>query len=696
MIRKLFHTDRGWIVGIAVAVALFVALNTGLTGVTGLRVDLTEDRLFTVSEGTRNIVDGVKEPIEFKLYFSQTLLKQVALYGNYADRVRDVVNEIAAISGDKITVSEFDPEPFSETEDDAVKAGLKGVPLDASGEKVYFGLAARIGETTAVLPFFQPEREAFLEYDLSKLLYTAANPKKPVVGVISTLPLFGEFSPRSQGKKQWPIIDMLEETFEVRSIIDATEEVNDELDVLFLAHPANLTDDELYAIDQYLMAGGKALIMTDPHNEMARASLVAGRPMALTSNFNKLTAQWGVTVAEKKVLGDMKTARMVNAGKGGETQAAPYLLWMSMRQDNINDSDAATRGVTAVNVASAGMIEVAKDAAVTVEPLLQTTKVSQVFDTDMIGIAETNILGFLDKFQPGDKKLMVAARISGDAASAYPDGPPKKPEPKKAEADGKDATKKDTAVKAESIKDSSLETATLPDSEVAKPESVAPPTDKPGEAKTEEPKKKKRPHLAKSQKPLNVVLIADTDMLHERFWIRIQDFFGQRVMSPFSNNGDLVVNALDNLSGSSDLISLRSRGTAQRPFTLVEALRADADQRYRKKEQDLVKRLAEAEKRIAELQGKPDGAASDKPGSEVKLSEDQRKSFDGEMQTLQTDLLAIRKELRTVQLDLRKDIERLNGWLRFINIGLVPIAVGVLAIVLGIVRARRRNAALAA
>jgi ABC-type uncharacterized transport system involved in gliding motility auxiliary subunit len=194
---------------------------------------------------------------------------------------------------------------------------------------------------------------------------------------------------------------------------------------------------------------------------------------------------------------------------------------------------------------------------------------------------------------------------------------------------------------------------------------------------------------------LNVVLIADTDMLHERFWIRIQDFFGQRVMSPFSNNGDLVVNTLDNLSGSSDLISLRSRGTAQRPFTMVEALRADADQLYRKKEQDLVKRLAEAEKRIDELQGKSGGVAGDKPGGDVKLSEDQRKSFDGEMQTLQTDLLAIRKELRTVQLDLRKDIERLNGWLRFINIGLVPIAVGVLAIVLGIVRARRRNAALA-
>jgi ABC-type uncharacterized transport system involved in gliding motility auxiliary subunit len=689
MIRKLFHTDRGWIIGIAVAGALFVALNTGLVGVTGMRMDLTEDRLFTVSEGTRNIINGIEEPVKLELYFSQTLLKQIAIYGNYAERVRDVLNEIAAISNDKVTVTQFDPEPFSETEDEAVKAGLKGVPLDASGEKVYFGLAARIGETTVALPFFQPERESFLEYDLSKLLYTAANPKKPVVGVISGLPLFGEFAPRSGKKTQWPIIDMLEETFDVRSIIDATEEVNDELDVLLLAHPANLTDDELYAIDQYLMSGGKALIMTDPHNEMARASMVAGRPMALTSNLNKLTAKWGVTVAEKKVLGDMETARLVNAGKEGATQAAPYLLWMSLLQGNLNANDAVTRGVTAINVASAGVIQVAEDAAVTVEPLMQTTKVSQIFDAELISMTETNIMGFLEKFKPGGKKLMLAARISGHAESAFPDGPPKKPEPKKAKLAKVDAKKNEAVVSAKSLKDSSLETATMPDSKPAKPEAV-----KPVDAA---PEKKTRPHIAKSTTPLNVVLIADTDMLHQRFWIRIQDFFGQQVMSPFANNGDLVVNALDNLSGSSDLISLRSRGTAQRPFTMVKSMRADADQRYRKKEQDLVQRLADAEKRIVELQGKTSGGpAAVQAGGEVKVTEEQRKAFDAEMEVLQTDLLAIRKELRKVQLDLRKDIEKLNGVLRFVNIGLVPITVAVIAVILGLVRSRRRNAALAA
>ena len=683
MIRKLFHTDRGWIIGIAVVGALFVALNTSLVGVTGMRIDLTEDRLFTVSDGTRNIVNRIKEPIKLELYFSQTLLKQVAIYGNYAERVRDVVNEIAAVSNDNITVTQFDPEPFSETEDEAVTAGLKGVPLDASGEKVYFGLAARIGDTTVAVPFFQPEREAFLEYDLSKLLYTAANPKKPVVGVISTLPLFGEFAPRSGKKTQWPIIDVLEETFEVRSIIDAAEEVNGELDVLFLAHPANLTSDELYAIDQYLMSGGKALIMTDPHNEMARASLVAGRPMALTSNFNKLTANWGVTVAEKKVLGDMKTARLVNAGKDGATQAAPYLLWMSLRQDNINDSDAVTRGVTAINVASAGVVQVAEDATVTVEPLMQTTEVSQVFDTELIGITETNVMGFLDNFKPGGKKLTLAARISGHAVSAFPDGPPKNPKPEKSAPVKADAKKKEAVVTAKSLKDLSLETATMPDSEPTKPKAVKP--------VGVEPKKKAQPHIAKSTQPLNVVLIADTDMLHQRFWIRIQDFFGQQVMSPFANNGDLIVNALDNLSGSNDLISLRSRGTAQRPFTMVKTMRADADQLYRKKEQDLVQRLGEAEKRIDALQEK---TSSGPTGGEIKVTEEQRKAFDAEMEILQTDLLAVRKELRNVQLDLRRDIEKLNGVLQFVNIGLVPIAVAIIAMILGLVRSRRRNAAL--
>ena len=181
MIKQVLNRKGGWVIGIVVIVVLFVALNAGLSGLTGMRLDLTEDRLYTLSDGTQRILDKMTEPVTFDLYVSQRLVKEVAVYGNYAGRVRDVVNEFAANSNGKLTVAEQDPEPFSETEDAAVGVGVTGVPLDASGEKVYFGLAARVADRTAVIGFFQPQREAFLEYDLARMLEGLTNPKKPVM-----------------------------------------------------------------------------------------------------------------------------------------------------------------------------------------------------------------------------------------------------------------------------------------------------------------------------------------------------------------------------------------------------------------------------------------------------------------------------------------------------------------------------------
>lgn len=666
MIRTLF--GRGWVFGVMLALACFVLLNVSLSNVTGLRVDLTQDRLFTLSQGTRNVISSLDQPVKIDLYFSQALLKQVAIYGTYANRVRDVVREFGAAGGGKIAINEHNPEPFSETEDAAVKAGLQGVPLDAGGEKVYFGLSARSGDQTYVIPFFQPEREAFLEYDLTKLLHSAANPKKPVIGVMTALRMFGDFVPRPGQNTQWPIVDILEETFEVRNLIDVPKELTKDIDVLFLAHPAHLTDDEMYAIDQYLMRGGKALIVTDPHNEMAAASMAAGRPMAITSNVNKLLESWGVQVLEGMVAGDREVARVVNAGRDGEVRAAPYLLWLALQQGNISQTDTVTQGVTSLNFASSGVIEAKENAAVTVEPLVQTSEQSQAFATDMIGVMQPNILDFLDKFQPGGKRLTLAARINGRVKSIFPDGPPKKPEPEKAEKE-KDAAAKDAAANAGKT-DTEPKAAEKAETETKKDEGP-----------------KWLPHETESTAPLNVILIADTDMLHDRFWIRVQEFFGQRVSVPFANNGDFIANALENLSGSDDLISLRSRGTAQRPFTLVNAIRVDAEQRYRKTEQDLATRLAEAEKSIEAAQSKArEGGDAVKPG-------DDKEKLEQEITRLRDDFLSIRKQLRDVQLNLRKDIESLHAWLQFVNIGLVPIVVGIAALILGVVRSRRRAAA---
>ncbi len=668
MIRHILTRKGGWIIGIAVALAIFVALNAGLSGVTGMRADLTEDRLYTLSDGTRRILDKMTEPVAFELYISQRLVKEVAIYGNYSGRVRDVVNEFAAASNGKVTVTESDPEPFSETEDAAVGAGVSGVPLDAGGEKVYFGLAARSGKRTGVIGFFQPQREAFLEYDLARMLEGLTKPKKPVIGVVTGLPMFGEFAPRASEPKAWFIVDALKEGFEIRNIFDLKNDLTDEIDVLFMVHPT-LNDQDLYAIDQYLMRRGRLLILSDPFSELAQGAAMSGRPIApKESNLNKLTEKWGVKVVEGQVAGDMTLARIVNAGTEGDMKPAPYLLWLTLKDASIDKKDAVTRDINAINMGSAGSIEVSSDATVKVEPLLTTTAKSQTFPSDMINVRKPNILDFVEKFKPGGKPLLLAARITGTVESAFPDGPPKPKPPEEVKP-----------VDAKDEKDAKPEDADKNAEEKTKA--------KPAEIPEEE---KWPPHVAKSKAPINIILVTDSDMLLEHFWVRVQDFFGQRVALPFANNGDFVVNALENLAGSGDLITLRSRGTAQRPFTRVEALRNEADAKFRAREQVLVKRLGGVQKKFEEAQNKAGGQSKD---GEAILTAEQQKALDDEMDKLRIDLLAIRKELRGVQLALRKDIESLDSTLRFLNIGLVPILVGLFAIGLGIFRTQRRKAA---
>jgi ABC-type uncharacterized transport system involved in gliding motility auxiliary subunit len=662
MINALLSRKGGWIAGIAIAVAIFVGLNSGLANLTGIRLDLTQDRLFTLSDGTKHILKRLEKPVTLELYVSQRLIKEVAQYGLYATRLRDMVHEFASVADGKVTVVEHDPVPFSETEDDAVSAGVQGVPLDTGGERVYFGLVARSGDRTKSIPFFQPAREAFLEYDLARMIEGLVQPHKPVIGIVTDLPMFGGFDPRSQ-EKRWALLDSIEESFELRNIFDLETDLTDQIDVLFIAHFTRAKDKDLYAIDQYLMRGGRALIMEDPYSEVAALNTLSGRPIARQSLMNRLTEKWGVTVAEKKVVADLPLARMVNAGTRENVRPAPYLLWPSFRGDSINADDSITRDVTAINMGTAGSIVVADNAPVEVEPLLRTSERSHLFDSDMINPREPNIMDFIEKFQADGKRIVTAARISGNVESAFPDGPPKeKP--------------KEDAKPAEPTGD-------------AKPGEVPPP------AAAEAPKedeKPKRPHVAKSEKPLNVVLIADTDMLETQFYLNEQDFFGQRVVQPFANNGDMVLNTLENLAGSGDLISLRSRGTAQRPFTRVQALRVAADEQYRAREQALATRLQETQKKFDEAQQKAHAESGGGEAAPV-LTPEQKQSLESELDTLRNDLLAIRKELRDVQLKLHEDIEALDNRLRFINITLVPALVGLFAIVLGIVRMRRRRAA---
>lgn len=701
MLGRAVRAKGGIMASVLVAVLAFVVVNAATSFFTGARIDLTEDKQFTLSQGTRNTLRNLAQPITLDLYYTHRLGDNAAAYGNYAVRVRSMLKEFANVGGGKVKFVEHDPEPFSAVEDHAVEAGLQGVPLDESGEKVYFGLVGGVAEpakTTRVIPFFQLERDVFMEYDLTRLIVDLANPKKKVVGVWTGLPLFGDFRAQMQGRPTtpWAIIEQLKQQFEVKQIFVAAD-LDEGIDALFLAHPAGLDAKDQYAIDQYLMRGGRALIFLDPHNEASAAMRYGAMPMPATSELKYLTDAWGVEIDKTKLAGDIKLARMVNAGGPNQLIPAPYVTWLALKKANISRTDLVTGDISLINMASAGIIRVKPDAAAKVEPLIMTTDQTQEVDPKHVAKNPPDIKGLVERFKPSGEVMVLAARLSGITKSAFPDGPPKEKEPEATKPEDKKAgDEKAPETKPEGEKPA----ATAGDEKKAEVKPEAKGEEKVEEKVPEKAEEKRPPHLAEAKEPVNIVLVADTDMLADAFWVSIREFFGTRIPVPVSHNGDLVLNALDNLAGSSDLIGLRSRGSTRRPFTKVTELQFAAAQKFKAEEQRLLKRMDETEKKIAQLQQAKAGGAPGQPGAQAgapaapkagaeTLTEDQKR----EIEKFTDELLATRKALRNVQLALRQDIDALRNWLTFANIGLIPIAVALLAIVLSLVRAGRRKRA---
>jgi ABC-type uncharacterized transport system involved in gliding motility auxiliary subunit len=647
MLGKLFSNEGRWVGGVVLAIFLFALVNAAVSTLSNYRVDLTEDQLFTLSDGTKKIISDIKEPITLGYYFSSRLGKEIPTHGNYAARVGDMLNEFESAAGDKIRIERFDPVAFSEVEDDAVKDGLQGAPIDQSGDKVYFGIVGKLGEAKETIPFLQPNRERFLEYDLARLIFALQRPKKPVVGVITSRLVFGDPRAQLRGQegKTWILINQIRPLFELRQITSDFTSIDDDIDILLLIHPPAFQNSSYYAIDQFVLRGGRLLAFLDPYNESAALG-ADGFPSPPSSNLNPLLGAWGIEMEDDKLVGDIGVARLVNAGRGDdEVVAVPFVTWLELTAANASRDDAVTSNIRVVNMASSGALRTKEGAQTTITPLLFTTNQTQIIESEAVKGQIPDIMGLLEKFKPSGETYTLAARISGDAVSAFPDGAPKPPS----------ETEEDKAAAA---------------SETA--------------ATVETPKPEAKPHISNSSEPINVIVFGDSDMLEDRFWATEQEFFGERIVFPHANNGDLVVNALDNLSGSNDLVGLRSRGTSYRPFSLIADLQTAAEQRFRAEEQRLQKKVAETQEKLQALAtGKQPEAAA----TEVILSEEQQAEID----KFRLELVETRGELREVQLALREDIETLQGALRFANIAMIPILVTLFAAGLGGVRAWRRR-----
>src|SRR4051794_35026285 len=416
------------IVGVVAVFAIVVGINMFADArLANVHVDLTQHRIYTLSKGTRQILQGLKEPITLRLFYSRRLGATVPVYGAYADHVREMLNQYAAVSDGKIRLQFFDPEPFSDTEDRALSYGLQGVPVDQGGAQVYFGLAGSNQEDDErTIAFFQPERERFLEYDLTKLIYDLSNPKRPVVGVMSSLPVDGD--PRMmmmamrgqqvQGGQPYASIMQLRQTNQVKTVSTDAQVIEPDIQVLLVAEAQNLSDATLYAIDQFVMRGGRLMVMVDPWSEAMAASASPGGAPATdaSSNLKKLFDAWGIEFDPTKVVGDLTGAWRVRANPDERVQAVNYVAWFNIR-DGINHDDPATADLQQVTVASAGSISKAPNSSVELTPLLASDGRSALLPVDQVKMPSPSKI--LADFKPEGGPRVIAARIRGVLKSAF-------------------------------------------------------------------------------------------------------------------------------------------------------------------------------------------------------------------------------------------------------------------------------------
>jgi ABC-type uncharacterized transport system involved in gliding motility auxiliary subunit len=615
---------------IALAVLFLGVVMLSNIGLRGMRVDLTQNKLYTLSRGTQQVLAELKEPVNLYFYFSrEAAAKQAPLVMPYANRVREFLEELAARSGGKIHLRVVDPQPFSEEEDRAAEYGLQSLQA-GGGDALYFGLAGTNStDGRAAISNFQADREEFLEYDVAKLINELGTPKKPVIGLLSSLGLQGQFNPMTgQMGDPWPILTQLQELFSIRSLTADVDHIDKDVDVLMLVHPKSLTPKTLYAIDQFVMRGGRILLFVDPNSGADTSGQDPSNPLAgamadHSSNLAPLLAAWGVDYDATKVVGDLERGLEVRTSM--QSPPVRHIGILGLARRDMNQSDVVTASLEKINLATAGALAAHPGAKTTFEPLLLSSAGAEPMPAQRFN-ALTDPATLRDGFKPTGVRYALAARVTGPVESAFPQGPP-------------------------------------PDQKPA----AGPPA----------------AHLAKTSAPANIVIVADTDLLLDYLWVQTRELFGQRVAQAFANNGDLVANILDNLSGSSALISVRGRASFSRPFERVEALKRQADDRLRGKALELQSELQQTETKLTELQSKRNDQSS------VMLSPEQ----ESELKRFVAEKARVRKELRETQRGLDVDINRLNTWLKVINIAIAPLLVAVSGVVILSLRRRRRAAA---
>ncbi len=593
-LSKISKTKLSWLGLIFAAITLFSVNIIGWESLKLYRLDVTENKLFTLTDSTRKVIADVSDPITLKFYYSDALGKRAPAYGLYASRIQAMLQYYSSLSNGKIIFQKISPQAFSDEEDRAVAAGLTAIPLGTTQEKGYMALVgANSTDDEEVIPFMTLDRAAFLEYDLTSMIYKLSRPARKTVGLITGLDMNGRMGANGRPIPPWLIIAQIEEFYNVKTIPRDAKNVPDSVDILMMVSPGKMSDELVASVEQFALAGKPVLAFADPFTE-TRPNNTTGLKKD-GANYLKLLSGWGADVVADKVVADPLNSRRIQYKSTTQPIVVNYIVWLSyLKKAGVFDrKDAVFSQIERLVMATAGTIKYNKSAGTKFSALMRTSKQTALFSTDMM--VPPNPIKLINNFTSDDTFKVLAARLTGTAQAGFIKGNQSKP----------------------------------------------------GQ---------------KTQGDINVIVIADSDMLFDSFWAQARNVGGRAVVVPIANNKDLVLNALENLSGGTGLSGLRGRGVENRPFTLVKAIRQKAETKFRKREQILNDKLKQAQKELADISTR---ASKD----QAILSDEDRQSF----LKIRNEVVALRRDLRGVQRSLNKDIEQLEFWVQLINTAGIPL-----------------------
>ncbi len=595
-LSKLSKSKLSWLALAFATISLFAVNMIGWESLKLYRLDVTENKLFTLTDSTRKVISEVSDPITLKFYYSDKLGKRAPAYGLYASRVQALLTHYSSLSNGKIIFQKISPLAFSDEEDRAVAAGLTAIPLGTTQEKGYMALVgSNSTDDEEIIPFMTLDRAAFLEYDLTRMVHKLSRPERKTVGLITGLDMNGRMGANGRPIPAWLIVSQIEEFFNVKTVRSDAKELPKSVDILMMVSPGKMSDELAASVEQFALAGKPVLAFADPFTETR-----PNNPTGLKkdgANYLKLLSGWGANIVADKVVADPLNSRRIQYKSPTQPIVVNYIVWLAYlkKAGVFDEKDAVFSKIERLVMATAGAIKYNKVAGTKFHALMRTSKETALLSTEMM--VPPNPIKLINSFLSDDSFKVLAARLTGTAKAGFIKGNQSKP----------------------------------------------------GQ---------------KTQGDINVIVIADSDMLFDSFWAQGRNVGGRAVVVPIANNKDLVLNALENLSGGAALSGLRGRGVENRPFTLVNAIRQKAETKFRKREQILNDKLKQAQKKLADISTR---ASKD----QAILSDEDKQAF----LKIRNDVVVVRRDLRDVQRSLNKDIEQLEFWVQLVNTAGVPFLI---------------------